>query len=391
MSRVTHWRRAVVLLAAVGLVATACGSSSNKSSGASGATTTTAAPAAAAAASDLTGVCPNPLIVQTDWFPEPEQGGLYQLIGPGGKQDAKKGVYSGPLGDTGITLEIRAGGPFLGGQSTTAQLYSDQNIFMGYVATDEAVKMSGKQPTVAVVSPLEKSPQILMWDPAAFPNVKTWADVKPTKAKVLYFEGSAYMDYLIGKGLVDKKQTDASYDGSPTRFVTEHVFQQGFSSNEPFTYENDIPQWKKPVKYLYVDDAGYKFYPSSLSVRPELLTKNADCLKKVVPMMQQAQVDYMADPKPINDFFLSYVKAMASFWVLTAPGEANAVKVMLADKLVSNGPDSTLGNFDMDRVQKFIDDTLAIFKGVGITSIKDGVKASDVVTNQFIDPSIGLK
>jgi hypothetical protein len=199
------------------------------------------------------------------------------------------------------------------------------------------------------------------------------------------------MDFLIGKGLVDKKHADASYDGSPTRFVTEKVFQQGFSSNEPFTYENDIPQWKKPVKYIYVDDAGYKFYPSSLSVRPELLTKNADCLKAVVPLMQQAQVDYMAEPKPINDMFLTYVKAMASFWVLTGPGEANAVKVMLADKLVSNGPDSTLGNFDMDRVQKFIDDTLPIFKGVGVDSIKDGVKASDVVTNDFIDPSIGLK
>jgi hypothetical protein len=82
---------------------------------------------------------------------------------------------------------------------------------------------------------------------------------------------------------------------------------------------------------------------------------------------------------------------MASFWVLTGPGEANAVKVMLADKLVSNGPDSTIGNFDMDRVQKFIDDTIPIFKGVGVDSIKDGVKAADVVTNDFIDPSIGLK
>jgi hypothetical protein len=387
MSRVTPWRRAIVLLAALGLVAVACGSD-NKSPAAAE-TTTTAADTAAA--TDLTGVCPSPLIVQTDWFPEPEHGGLYQLIGPGGKQDAKKGVYSGPLGDTGIDLEIRAGGPFLGGQSTTAQMYADPDIFMGYVATDESVKMSGKQPTVAVVSPLEKSPQILMWDPSAFPNIKTWADIKPTGAPVLYFEGSAYMDYLIGKGLVDKKQTDASYDGSPTRFVTEKVFQQGFSSNEPFTYENDIAQWKKPVKYIYVDDAGYKFYPSSLAVVPDRLTKDADCLKKVVPLMQQAQVDYMADPKPINDFFLDYVDAMASFWVLTGPGEANAVKVMLADKLVSNGPDSTIGNFDMDRVQKFIDDTIPIFKGVGVDSIKDGVTAADVVTNDFIDPSIGLK
>ena len=79
------------------------------------------------------------------------------------------------------------------------------------------------------------------------------------------------------------------------------MFQQGFASNEPFKYENDIDEWKKPVDYLLIDDAGYEIYPSSLAVRPERITDDADCLKAVVPLMQQAQVDYMADPQPLND------------------------------------------------------------------------------------------
>ena len=36
----------------------------------------------AGAAVDLS-ACPNPLVIQTDWFPEAEHGGLYQMVGEG--------------------------------------------------------------------------------------------------------------------------------------------------------------------------------------------------------------------------------------------------------------------------------------------------------------------
>jgi hypothetical protein len=87
---------------------------------------------------------------------------------------------------------------------------------------------------------------------------------------------------------------------------------------------------------------------------------------------------------------LGYVESMASFWHLSAPGEANAVQVLLDDDLVSNGPDDTLGNFDIDRVSGLIDRVVPILEDNGIDSIKDGLKAEDLVTNEFIDDSIGL-
>jgi hypothetical protein len=229
-----------------------------------------------------------------------------------------------------------------------------------------------------------------MWDPEAFPDIKTFEDIGKTGAPVLYFEGSAYMDFLVGKGLIKKDQIDASYDGAPSRFVTEHVFQQGFASNEPYKYEHDIKEWRKPVDYLLIDDAGYKIYPSSLSVRPERLTEDKECLDAVVPLMQQAQVDYMAEPEPINDFFLGYVEDMASFWTLSAAANADAVKVMTDEGLVSNGPDDTIGNFDLDRVQTLIDESMPIFAKAGVDTMKDGLKAEDIVSNDFIDDSIGL-
>src|SRR4051794_28033112 len=92
-----------------------------------------------ATAVSVAGVCGPKLVLQTDWFPEPEHGGLYQLIGPNGTVDKQHGTYSGPIGRTGVQLEIRAGGPYTGNQQVSSLMYQDPSIFMGFVNTDEAV------------------------------------------------------------------------------------------------------------------------------------------------------------------------------------------------------------------------------------------------------------
>ena len=68
---------------------------------------------------------------------------------------------------------------------------------------------------------------------------------------------------------------------------------------------------------------------------------------------------------------------------------AYAVETMLADGLIGNGPDGTIGNFDLDRVDGLIEIAVPVYEALGQTP-PDGLTAEDVVTNQFIDPSIGL-
>ena len=117
------------------------------------------------AASPLQKACGASVNVQTDWFPEPEHAALYQLAGTNGTLDTKKGWYTGQIGKTGVNLQIRAGGPFTGFQQPISQMYQDSSITLGYVNSDEAIQLSKKLPTVAIVAPLEFSPQILMWNP----------------------------------------------------------------------------------------------------------------------------------------------------------------------------------------------------------------------------------
>ncbi|MGW4244514.1 ABC transporter substrate-binding protein, partial [Nocardia sp. NPDC004722] len=206
----------------------------------------------------LAGICPATIVIQTDWYATPERAAAYQLVGPNGTVDAKKGAYSGPLGDTGVNVEVRLGGPFLGGQPVPAQMYQDNSITLGLVPTDEQVRAKAKFPLTGVFASLNKNPQIVMWDPATY-TVNSWKDIPATNAPILYSEGKIYMDYLIANGYVKKEQADASYDGTPSRFVAEHgrVMQQAYVSNEPYRWEHDVKGWQKPTGHLLVADAGY--------------------------------------------------------------------------------------------------------------------------------------
>ncbi len=89
----------------------------------------------AAAGIDLSGVCPSPLVIQTDWFAESEHGALYELIGEGYEVDADNLITRGPgqIGGQplGIDVEVRMGGPAIGFAAPRVQMYTDDSIHLG--------------------------------------------------------------------------------------------------------------------------------------------------------------------------------------------------------------------------------------------------------------------
>jgi hypothetical protein len=393
------------------LLVAACGSDNNSSSDttsapagseaattAGGAATTGGGETSAAgggAAGSLKGVCPDTVVFQTDWNPEAEHGAEYNMVGDGYTVDTGKFRVSGPLvsggEDTGVKIEIRAGGPAIGFQSVTSQLYADPDIMLGYVSTDEAIQNSGEFPTKAVVAPFNINPQIIMWDPATYPQVKAIKDLKPLGAKVRYFQGAAYMDYLIQSGQLDKSQTDGSYDGTPANFVAAggKDAQQGFASAEPYFYEKVLTDWGKPIAYQLIHDAGWTAYAQSLAATPDNFAKYTDCFKKLVPIIQQSQADYVKDESKADALILDLVKQYNNGWQYDEGQAKASVELQLQNKLVANSPDGTLGSFDMDRVTKFVATALPIYEASG-AKVKQGVTADDLVTNEFIDPNIHL-
>jgi len=343
---------------------------------------------------DLAAVCPATVVIQAAWTPEAEHGALYHLLGETYTIDGSAKKVSGPLvaqgKDTGVKVEIRAGGPAIGFQNAGAQMYADPSIMLGQVATDDAIGLSAKQPVIGVVAPFDIAPYMIMWDPAANPGFNSIVDIGKTNTKVLYFNGATYMDYLTGSGILKKNQIDGSYDGSPTRYLSEQgkIAQQGFATNEPFIYEKALPNWKKPVKFQLIHDTGYPIYPESVVVRADKKDANAACLKKLVPILQRSQVEFVKDPGKTNELI---VKLNTEYKGFPYPKEQATFSVdqQLKLKIVGNGSNSTLGDFDVERIRKVIGIVGPIYTGQR-KEVKTGLVPQDLVTNEFIDPSVSL-
>ncbi len=351
--------------------------------------------AAAPVQYQLATVCPSTVIVQTDWYPEADHSELYELAAPNGQVNTDNKWYTADLiahgYNTGVKIQIRTGGPAIGDQLVSAELYENSSILLGYIGTDQAIQLSATQPTVAVVAPRLESALEIEWSPAQHPTVKDIADLGKQDIKVLYYNGAPYMAYLIGKGILHQSQIDGSFDGTPSRWVASGgaIAQQGFATADPYQYQYTIKQWLKPITFQLVSQLGYDPYGDSLATLPANVTKYAACFKKLVPIIQQAQVDYAANPVPADTLIAKLVAKYDDGWDYTAGAAAFAAKAQVKDGIIANGPDGALGDFDLARVNALIKALSPIYAKEGKTP-KPGLVAEDIVTNQFINPSIHL-
>ena len=209
-----------------------------------------------------------------------------------------------------------------------------------------------------------------------------------------YFGGAAYMDFFTGTGILSADQVDGSYTGDPSLFIADEgtAAQQGFGSAEPYLYENELTDWGKPVAYEYINDAGWENYAESIATKPE----NIDALSATASpssCRSSSRPASTTSPSPLAPTRSSSPRSPRS--VRTSAGPTPRVPPHSAsprcssDGLIANGPDGIMGNFDLDRVNGLIELAVPIYEAQG-ASPKDGVTADDIVTNQFIDDSIGL-
>ena len=342
------------------------------------------------------GPCPSNLVIQTDWFPEMEHGGTYQLMGDDGHADAATATYSGPLdpryvGSHGVaTVEIRAGGAAIE-RSVLDAMDADADITLGYVNTDDviAARREGRD-VVGVMATLELSPQMLMWNPARYSPLE-FEDLARTRAKFLYFPGSTYADYLVAQGYLTADQLDDGYDGSPTRWLESDgdVIQQGFATNEVFTYESELDAWKRPVDFFLLHWLGYENYPAMIVARSGDVAAQRDCLAALVPVMQRAWADFLVDPGPTSRKVVDILDTYDTFFKVSEALNERAIEIFKQYEIASNGPDATLGNFDEARVGRLLGIVGDVYAKRN-DPLPAGLQPSDIVTNEFVDPAIGL-
>jgi hypothetical protein len=250
-------------------------------------------------------------------------------------------------------------------------------------------------PTVSVVAPTEINPQILMWDPESHPEWTTVVDIGQTNTPVLASADNAFPEFMIGSGILRRQQVNPEnldpYDGDSKQFVDSggNIVQQGFATAEPWLYRNEIKGWLKPVAFQLIHDTGYELYSQTLAIRAGDKDKLAPCLRKLVPLVQRSIVDFARHPQRVNELIVKLVQDYNNGWVYPPELASFSVQQQLALGLTDNGPDQTIGNFDMARVDGVLDILRPIFAGQK-QPLEDGLRAEDLVTNEFIDPAVGL-
>ena len=361
----------------------ACGSSDST------ATDTTAVVEPATGVS-LADVCPATIVVQTDWFPESEHGGIYHLMGDDAVASKDTGAVTGSLvvnGEpTGVKLEIRAGGPFLESPVVT-EMYQDNAITFGYVGTDVAITRYNDAPTLAVFNALNINPQVVLWDASKHPEAKTIAEAAKTVKSFFVYGEPSWMQYFIAQGLINKDQVDSNYKGN-LLLATDDAAHQGFVTSEPYKYAN-LETGSITTGYQLIHEAGWNSYAQNFAIRKDRLEELRPCLEKVVPVIQQAQIDYIADPTRANALIISTVKTYDSWWSQSDGDVANGAASQKDLGIIGNGDTETFGDLEEARVNDFIAKATPILREQGL-EIAD-LTASDITNNEFLDASITYK
>ena len=378
---------AAFTLLTLGLITVACGSDEETAD-------TTAATEESAAAADTTAatteestateetmaageaVCPEKLTIQTDWFPELEHGGTYQLIGPDGTANKDTVSYSGPVQPQyavgGLKeIEIKT----VSFDKANSAVLLDGDADMAYINISDVIKDSAAVPMVAIAKTLDQDPQMVMWDPAQY-DIQKPEDMADTGATVLHFPGTAYIDYMIGQGYITADQSNPSYDGSDAKWVADggNLIQQGFATNEVYKYENDIA-WKDgapaDVSFYTVAEMGFDNYPATITMLKSRVEELDACLTLLVPMMQQAWIDFLNDPKPITDAMIEINVTHDGFWGLSEPLNEAGIALLEEKQIAANSPDGTYCSLDPAKVAKLYEQLKPIYDEQGIEITDD--------------------
>ena len=373
---------ASIAITAAALIA-GCASESSLSSS----TSSTFTPATLVESTRLDDVCDSTVAVQTDWFPQAEHGGLYELLGGEYTVDAVAGTTTGPLtfrgAATGVNLQIRAGGPFLNSPVVT-EMFLDDSITLGYVGTDVAISRYAETPTLAVFNALAVNPQVILWNKALHPTAATISDIAKEVEAVSVYSFGPYVQYLVNAGVIDAKKVDANYKGD-FALATRDIAHQGFATSEPYRYRT-LESGAINTAYQLVHDAGWTSYPQNLAINKLRLEELRPCLTALVPIMQQAQIDFVGDPERTIATIVDVVTQLNTTWSQTPELARYAVDTMNQLGIIGNGTTTTFGDFESPRIDNFIALATPILREQGLT-IPD-VQASDLATNEFLDSAI---
>lgn len=176
------------------------------------------------------------IVLQTDWYAQPEHGGFYQAVA--------EGYYE----EEGLEVEILPGGP----NALAAQRIAQGQAQFAIGRSDEVIIGSERGIELVMIGALmQKDPQAIMFHEES--GIETLADLDGRS--VMAGPGSAFIEILKLKYGIDFSVIPLDYGMS--RFLADKQFvQQCFITNEPFYVSREGAN----VKTILLSESGFNPY-----------------------------------------------------------------------------------------------------------------------------------
>lgn len=331
-SLLTFFSGCALLLAGAG-----CGKPATPSAGSN-------APTAAPGATPLTKV-----ILQTDWYAQPEHGGFYQAVA--------KGFYR----DAGLDVEIRQGSPSTRPQQVVA---SGQAAFSIGRSDEIIVYTSRGIPLQMLGALMQRDPQAIMFHQES--GIRSFKDLDGRN--LMAVPGSNFIPIMQSVFQIKVSITPSDY--GMTRFLADKNFvQQCFITNEPYY----VAKQGANVGTLLLSESGFAPYRVWYTTR-KFAAENPALVRAFTAASIRGWRDYLdgdrtaanariaaLNPKMDPEFMEFSLRTMKQHLLVTgdpAAGEA-------------------VGQIRPDRIQKLIDQLSRI-----------GVLDRAVTVDEIFDPTV---
>lgn len=294
------------------------------------------------------------IVVQLDWFPEPQHGGLYQALA------------NGYFEEEGVEVELRPGGPNINvlsvvatGQAQIGQSAS-LNVMQGILAG---------MPLINVSTQFHRLPTVLLMHQEN--AIKDFPDLQGKR--IMARVEAPYIPYLKKKYKIDFDVMDQTFAWG--QFLADKQFiQEGYFIAEPYTLRKQGAE----VRWLALWDSGYEAL-AVLFANPRWLEQNDEAARAFFRALARGWKSYLEDdPTPAH-------KLMIADNSQADPGFLKFSRDMiLQEKLVTGDPQAgdRLLELNLQRIQRQIEQ----MESVGVFP-KGKLTVGNTATNHYLNQS----
>lgn len=264
-------------------------------------------------------------VIQLNWYPEAEHGGVYQAIADG--------TYEAE----GLEISVRPGGravmvaPELGlGRAQFAIVNADDVVIFRREGSD----------VVALMAAVQDHPRCILV--RADSGVEGWEDLAGMTLQRQ--PGRMFLEFLRARGFLDGVR-EVGYSGVAGLVQDPKMAIQGYSFAEPLQLRE---QGVEP-RTLMVSELGWNPYSSVLVTTGKLIRDDPELVRDVVRATRQGWRNYLADPRLANQAILQ-----ANRYGMTAEALEFGVQELRRLALPDDAPPASVGVMDPERWEQLV-------------------------------------